>query len=262
MALPKEGGYTTGTPPAPTPTPTATKSAGTTAVPKAPATAPATNVPTNPNAAAPAAATGSTSNIPAGYGWVVAPFEHYVGRDPNAQELRQIQQGGYNYDTLVEHLRQQPSHVKGMTMGALEDYHKVASPYWFQATGQDVTDTDIQSLVNAGARTGDDIKKYIFNRPDVVAAHPGMPLGLTDEQYGQHKAAIDSEYQANLGRSATDEEARTAYSQSASPFRKAPAEQFGLSSGVTGGGKTSDLISQAQIAPNARSLGIPGVPGA
>lgn len=188
--------------------------------------------------------------------WYNGLFEHYVGRDANPAEVNQIKAQQWNYDRLYQHLRSQPSYVKGVSIGALEDYHKLAAPSWFKYLGTEPTDQDIQELINHGVKSGDDIEKYISNRADVVSAHPGAPLGLTDQAWGQHKAAIDSQFQANLGKSATDQEAREAYSQAASPFRKAPAEQFGLGAGVsakpqvTGG---DSLITQSQIATNARS---------
>jgi hypothetical protein len=147
--------------------------------------------------------------------------------------------------------------VSGLSIGALEDYHKVAEPTFFKWTGREPSDSDIRELVNGGVRTGEDIEKYITNRPDVVAAHPGAPIRLSDIEYSRHKSAIDSSYLANTGRVATHDEARTAYSQAASPFRKAPAEQVGLSSGVKLGQAATpgNLMSEAQVAPNARSAG-------
>ena len=188
--------------------------------------------------------------------WYNALFEHYLGRDASQGEINQLKSQGWNYDRLYQHLRSQPSWIKGVSIGALEDYHKVAGPSFFKWTGAEPTDQDIQELINHGVRSGDDIEKYLTNRADVIAAHPGAPLGLNDTAWGQHKAAIDSQYQANLGRQANDQEARDAYSQAASPFRRQPAEQFGLSAGVAqkpqaGGG--DDLITQSQIATNARS---------
>ena len=188
--------------------------------------------------------------------WMDASFTHYLGHLPTPAEVNQVIANGWNEDDLVDHLRSQPSYIPGMTIGALEDYHKAAGPSFFKWLGIYPSDADIKDLVAHGVKSTDDIEKYLTNRPDVVAAHPGAPIGLTDVQYGQHKAAIDSDYQANLGRNATDQEARDAYSQSASPFRKQPAEQFGLASGVTTtptGVNAGALISQAQIAPNVRN---------
>src|SRR5207245_9306241 len=50
----------------------------------------------------------------------------------------------------------------------------------------------------------------------------------------------------NVKRASTDQEARQAYSQQATPFRKQPPEQLGLSSGVNTTG-TGGLVSEAQI---------------
>jgi hypothetical protein len=191
--------------------------------------------------------------------WYDSLFQHYLGRLPNAQEVNQLTSQGWNYDRLYQHLRGQPSWIPGVSIGALEDYHKVAEPSFFKWTGTEPTDNDIRELINNGVKTGDDVEKYLTNRPDVIAAHPGAPLGLNDTQWGQHKAAIDSEYMANLGKAATDQQARDAYAQAASPFRKAPAEQFGLSSGISKqatGANQGALISEAQIAPNARNASV------
>lgn len=217
---------------------------------------PAPTQPSFPPPPPPSGATGSGggSNAvaqSAGPSWYDGLFQHYIGRLPKADEVNQLKSQGWNYDRLYQHLRAQPSWIPGVSIGALEDYHKVAEPAFFKWLGKEPTDQDIRELINNGVKTGQDIEKYVSNRPDVVAAHPGAPLGLSDVAWGQHKAAIDSQYLANTGKPATDEEARTAYSQAASPFRKQPAEQVGLSAGVTGGAK-GDLISQAQIAPNAR----------
>ncbi len=192
--------------------------------------------------------------------WMEPIFAHYVGHYPSQAEINQVFANKWNEDDLIDHLRSQPSHVKGLTIGALEDYHKSADPVTFKWLGRYASDGDIRELVNSGVKSGDDITKYITNRADVVAAHPGAPLGLNDTAWGQHKAAIDSQYTSNLGRASTNQEARDAYSQAASPFRRQPAEQFGLNSGVkaeTTGQNTGALISQAQIAPNAR-LGMTG----
>lgn len=224
---------------------------------------------TDPNAGDPAAAlqaaiaqamstAGTSGKNP--YAWMDPIFAHYVGHYPSQAEINQVVSNRWNEDDLIDHLRSQPSYIKGLTIGALEDYHKSADPAMFKWLGRYASDSDIRELVNAGVKTGDDIEKYITNRPDVVAAHPGAPLGLNDTQWGQHKAAIDSDYQANLGRASTNQEARDAYAQAASPFRRQPAEQVGLSAGVgekSSGINTGALISSAQVAPNAR-LGMTG----
>jgi hypothetical protein len=179
-------------------------------------------------------------------------FLHYTGKLPTFSEVNQLQRQGWNYDRLYQHLRSQPSWIPGVSIGALEDYHKVAEPSFFKWTGREPSDQDIRELINNGVKTGQDIEKYLTNRPDVVAAHPGAPLGLSDVAWGQHKAAIDSQYLANTGKAATDTEARTAYSQAASPFRKQPGEQFGLNSGIAKPQGSTGLTSEAQIAPNIR----------
>lgn len=214
-----------------------------------PVTAPAQTFNYVPGAGTTSASATGVASTPASH-WYDPLYEHYTGHLPSGADVSQLNQGGWNYDRLYQHLRAQPSWVHGLTIGALEDYHKVAEPSFFKWTGREPSDQDIRELVNHGVKTGDDIEKYLTNRPDVVAAHPGAPVGLTDTAFGQHKAAINSQYQSNLERDATDQEARDAYAQASSPFRKAPPEQVGLSAGV--GASQGNLISQAQIAPNSR----------
>src|SRR5467141_3546589 len=157
--------------------------------------------------------------------WSDQLFIKYLGKLPTDFEVNQLNREGWTPERLENHLKAQPSYVHGVNIGQLYDFHANAEPHFQKWLGRSATDADVTEFYAHGARTPEEIEKYLTNRADVVSRHPGAPLGLGDQEYGKHKAAIDSQYQANLGRSSTDQEARTAYAQQASPFRRQPAEQ-------------------------------------
>src|SRR5712671_1412320 len=76
--------------------------------------------PTNPNTQPGATTTYANPSSQ----WYNALFEHYLGRDANPTEVNQLKSQGWNYDRLYQHLRTQGSWIKGVSIGALEDYHK------------------------------------------------------------------------------------------------------------------------------------------
>lgn len=183
--------------------------------------------------------------------WSDALFEHYLGKDATPAEIQWIIANGMTPESLTQHLRAQASYIKGLSIGALEDYHTNAKPAWDKWLGTQATDDDIRDLMNRGIKDPQQIEDYLTNRPDVVAQHPGAPLKLSDQEFGIKKNQVDSEYLQNLGKTATNQEALKALQDQA--HGPAARQSFDLSSNEKENSQGA-LTTPNIIAPNARSL--------
>lgn len=185
------------------------------------------------------------------YAWTNTIAEHYLGRQLSYRELLQVQKTGMTPELLTEHIRSTPSYIPGLTIGQLEDYHTNSKTPFMDWMGREPTDEDIRDLHNRGLTDPQKIDEYIRNRDDVVAMHPGAPLGLKDEQFAIQKNQIDSDYLQNLGRTANNDEARQGIQGKAKgPSQKQDFDVSPQYGQETGGG----LESKTLIAPNARNF--------
>src|SRR5215472_1296766 len=99
------------------------------------------------------------------YGPITSSLESYLGRRPQASEVRQVAQMGLNSDQLKQYINSLPSHIPGMSYGTYQLLQQQASGEFTKLFGYPVPDSVLADLFGRGIVTPSAISLYLAQQP-------------------------------------------------------------------------------------------------